>query len=262
MKELLLIGGSHQMPILEYIKEQNYLDHISPSGFKVKLVMCSDLDFTDLVRVDSNLNIRCDSFNVLAESCIAAYNEPIIRYNPERIICLTLGSSHWAMDDPFWQTHYPAEIEPDLNQTIPVSMNELINRTCLNIVPRLTALVNIFLRPQFNIFWNICHPVNFFSLGASNGTPERTVKYIDLLYHSLYVKAAQNLGVKYIDAYSKVLGKDSFLRFEYCMKFADLHTNIKYGQFIWNEIMHLLNSCNWNITHFTPDTNKIRKLRS
>jgi hypothetical protein len=221
--------------------------------------MGSDLDFSNLVKIDNSLNILCNSYEALAKSCIETYGEQIIRYNPERIICLTIGSWHWDTDDPLWQTHYPAEIEPDLNQTVPISTNEIFNRIGLNVYIRLKCLPQFVQKRRFNLFMNICHPASLFSLGATNGTPERTVKYLDFICYKLYHNALRNLGVKYLDMYDETVDCDSFLKFNYILKFADLHTNIKYGEYIWSQIINFLNKYNWDKNNFASDNDKLNK---
>ncbi|MDR1576772.1 MAG: hypothetical protein LBT86_00890 [Deltaproteobacteria bacterium] len=250
MKELLLLGGSHQASLISYLKDINGFKKPLKNSYHIKAVGCSDLDLVNNLKIDQNSNLILNQFQQLAQSCIEEYGIPYISYDPERIICLSIGSWHRAISDPIWQTHYPAEIEPDINQVTPISTYEVINRVYNNVFIRLSVIISLLLSNKLNLFVVIAPPIPITNEGSNLFIPIKTAKYINFLCYKMYTNALKTLNIKYIDIVETVLDQNGYLKFEYCYRFADSHGNNKYGSLVWKQILNLLDENNWNPESF------------
>ncbi|MDR0550051.1 MAG: hypothetical protein LBI10_11675 [Deltaproteobacteria bacterium] len=246
MKELLLLGGSHQSCLVSYLKDIGAFNNTIKEGYRLKAVGCPDLDLANYVKIDSNSNIHCGSFDLLAETCVQAYGEPIIKYDPERIICLSIGSWHRATTDPIWRKYYPVEVEPDLDQIYPISTLEVINRVILNVNVRLNTILHLLITQKLNILVIIPPPIPLCHQAIVSSTPARTVRYIDLLCYKIYVTLLDKYNIKHLDITDQALGNDSFLDFNYWLSFKDNHANNKYAAYLWKSILKYFDERNWD----------------
>jgi hypothetical protein len=250
MKELLLLGGSHQASLISYLKDINSFKKPLKNSYYIKAVGCSDLDLVYNLKIDQNCNLILNSFQQLAQSCIEEYGVPYISYDPERIICLSLGSWHHAISDPIWQTHYPAEIEPDINQVIPISTSEVINRIFNNVLIRLSLIISLLLSNKLNLFVVIPPPIPITNEASNLYIPIKTAKYINFLCYKMYINSLSTLKIKYIDIIDSVLDYNGYLKYEYCSRYADSHANNKYANLLWKHILNLLDENDWNSLNF------------
>jgi hypothetical protein len=246
MKELLLLGGSHLPALVSHLKNIIKFNRTLPSGYIPKWVACTDLDVTLSLKSDNQSNLHCKGVKILEESCRKEYGAPVIPYDPERIICLCIGSWHHACDDPIWLTHYPAEVEPDLTQTTPISTFEVINRISPEVFLRVQLLLNLISGKRLNLFLVVTPPTILCQLAALDCIPPRTLMYVTQLCYSLFVRSLLSLKIQFVDISEKVLDNDKFLRYDYCINFGDSHANSKYGQVLWENISNLLETNNWD----------------
>ncbi|MDR1922430.1 MAG: hypothetical protein LBS31_11940 [Candidatus Adiutrix sp.] len=240
MKELLLLGGSHHNSLISLLNGDNG-KRLLPAGCRLKIVSCSDLDFSFAVDVNATGDIDCLKHPNLKQACLNAYNQTLIKYDPDRVIGLSLGSWHHAVDDPIWLSRYPADLAPVDQQREPISLNEVVER----ILPEVRLRVEVikkFLRTRHRFFVIPVPPPSFFHEGAVAGIPPHTVLYIHNLCAVLFKTALEALKVTLANTPAvRTMEPNGFLRPELSCNFGDHHARgLEYGRRLWPGVEELL----------------------
>lgn len=248
--ELLLLGGSHMAQIISYAQSRSNAAIGAPKNFEIKSVCCSDLDFSATFDVTPERALDCRGHAYLARSCQQTYGGHLIPYIPNRIICVLIGNWHHVVDDPIWTTRYPAELLPGVEQSVPVSVNEIIERIWPEVYIRVKVMAAL-LRGGQRFFAAFTPYIPLFQ-ATKMGVPPRTVQYLHGLCHVLYKNALTSLGIKYVSNPQSFISPDGFLKPELCT-YNNSHANDKYVGLYWDQIRFYLDQHEWRPDNFDYD---------